>query len=278
MKRLLLFPVLAGLWTGILVSFAMGLALYHPSGSSVSIDRVADVVAIWALVGIPVVCVGVRERKRRRVQESASPSRRIPAFLFSFFIPVVAVLLPFASAAWSAHRLQYRFQATVSRADRIVVHCGAYNLLADPSGDGGQIVLTVVTNAAEIAAFNQMIRFGNDISSVCCKCIGFPEIDWWRDGKRIARTSVHHGKAIWWDGFSGEHSLTRHSSAELRRWLCDRGIDPDSSSSVVHDALAKAEEDARGRRNDETTGRQDDRILGFPDSRILAADAEGAER
>ena len=75
MKRLLLFPVLAGLWTGILVSFAMGLALYHPSGSSVSIDRVADVVAIWALVGIPVVCVGVRERKRRREQESASPSR-----------------------------------------------------------------------------------------------------------------------------------------------------------------------------------------------------------
>ena len=237
MKRHLLFPVLAGLWTGILVSFAMGLALYRPSGSSVSIDRVADVVAIWVLVGIPVVCVGVRERKRRHEQESSSPSRRIPAFLFAFSAPVVAVLLPFASTAWSAHR----FQAVVSRADRIEVHCGAYNLLLGSSEDSGQIVLAVVTNAAEIAAFNRMIRFGNDISSVRCKCIGFPAIDWWRDGKRIAQTSVHHGKAIWWDGFSGERPLRKSAEKELRRWLEEHGIDPDGSPSLSAPYAAPAE-------------------------------------
>jgi len=66
-------------------------------------------------------------------------------------------------------------------------------------------------------------------------CCGSPGIDWYKGGKRIALTSVQHGHAIRWRGFStmrilgfrvgyGDGPLTDESQVWLKDWFKSHGI------------------------------------------------------
>lgn len=219
------FPVLFGLWLGaILAVFVQG-ALDAPSGVVEFLATVANAAIVWALAGLLVLFIGEHERTRHRASWADSSTTKSPSFLIGVAVPVVAVLLCATPAAWAAHRLH----ATISRADRIEIRAGGFDCHWQTHS---QRALAVVTNLAEIAAFNRMIRFEGRASLVGCRCCGYPGIDWWRDGKRVALTSLQHGSAIRWDGFTGDRPLTKSAAKELRRWLQDHGVDPDGSASL----------------------------------------------
>ena len=57
-----------------------------------------------------------------------------------------------------------------------------------------------------------------------CRCCGFPGIDWYEGGQRIALTSVQHGKAIRWDGSKYDLRLSVKSGRWLVRWLVAHGV------------------------------------------------------
>ena len=219
------FPVLFGLWLGaILAVFVQG-ALDAPSGVVEFLATVANAAIVWALAGLLVLFIGEQERTRHRASWADSSTTKSPSFLIGVAVPVVAVLLVATPAAWAAHRLH----ATISRADRIEIRDGGFDCHWQTHS---QRALAVVTNLAEIAAFNRMIRFEGRASLLRCRCCGYPGIDWWRDGKRVALTSLQHGRAIRWDGFTGDRPLTKSAAKELCRWLEDHGIDPDGSASL----------------------------------------------
>ena len=219
------FPVLFGLWLGaILAMFVQGV-LDAPSGVVEFLATMANAAIVWALAGLLVLFIGEHERTRHRASWADSSTTKSPSFLIGVAVPVVAVLLCAAPAAWAAHRLH----ATISRADRIEIRDGGFDCHWQSHS---QRALVVVTNAAEISAFNRMIRFEGRASLVGCRCCGYPGIDWWRDGKRVALTSLQHGSAIRWDGFTGDRPLTKSAAKELRRWLEEHGVDPDGSASL----------------------------------------------
>lgn len=58
-------------------------------------------------------------------------------------------------------------------------------------------------------------------------CCGYPGIDWWKGGERVALTSVQHGLALRWGFFSDDYPFTDESSKALVQWLKDRGISAD---------------------------------------------------
>ena len=220
-----LFPVLFGLWLGaILAVFVQGF-LDGPSGVVEVLATVANAAIVWALAGLLVLFIGEQERTRHRASWADSSTTKSPSFLIGVAVPVVAVLLGATPAAWAAHRLH----ATISRADRIEIRDGGFDCHWQSHS---QRALAVITNSAEIAAFNRMIRFKGRASLLRCRCCGYPGIDWWRDGKRVALTSLQHGRAIRWDGFTGDRPLTKSAAKELCRWLEDHGIDPDGSASL----------------------------------------------
>ncbi len=114
------------------------------------------------------------------------------------------------------------FLSTIASADKVVIRKGGYDC-CKKSVDG-DIVLLTITNAADIAAFNEMFQLDDDSNSDCF-CCGFPGIDWWRDGERIALTGIQHCQAIRWRGFSmGDRHLTGKAASELSDWLSRRSI------------------------------------------------------
>ena len=222
-KPIEFFPGLLGIWFGVLLAVLIQGLLSGPSDIVEFLASVGNSAVIWALVGLLILFIGEHERNRLRASGNEPRPLKSAPFLIGIIVPVAAMLLGATPAAWSAHR----FRSTIARADRIEIRGGGFNTL---SALDGQPVLAVVTNAAEIAAFNRMIRFETLASLFRCRCIGYPGIDWWRDGKRVALTSLQHKRAIRWDGFTGDRPLTEGSAEELCRWLEDHGIDPDGSA------------------------------------------------
>ena len=111
-----------------------------------------------------------------------------------------------------------RFISAVGEADRVVIRDGGFC-----HGDQDcEPALYVLTNKAEIAAFNQMFRFTG--SRPRCKCCGYPGVDWWKGDGRIVKSAIHHGMALRCEGFSSDLGLALGSRAQLREWFkqhCD---------------------------------------------------------
>ena len=234
-KPIEFFPGLLGIWFGVLLAVLIQGLLPGPSDIVEFLASVGNSAVIWALVGLLILFIGEHERNRLRASGNEPRPLKSAPFLIGIIVPVAAMLLGATPAAWSAHR----FRSTIARADRIEIRDGGFNTLSELDG---QPVLAVVTNAAEIAAFNRMIRFETLASLFRCRCIGYPGIDWWRDGKRVALTSLQHKRAIRWDGFTGDRALTEGSAEELCRWLENHGIDPDGSPALKDPALESAKE------------------------------------
>ena len=119
------------------------------------------------------------------------------------------------------------FFRTVAEADRIVVRDGGFDCCTPEEIIDRQKVFVVITNAAEIAAFTAMIRFEDGPGGGQCMCCGYPGIDWWKGGERVALTSVQHGLALRWGFFSDDYPFTEESAKALVQWLKDRGISAD---------------------------------------------------
>ena len=116
-----------------------------------------------------------------------------------------------------------RFATLIAAADRIVVRKGGY--ICHSKNVDEQPVAATITNAAEIAAFNGSLRFYRNYPGLSCWCCGYPGIDWWSGGRRIVLSSVQHGRALRWEGFSGDMPLVKDSSIKLQSWLQDHGIE-----------------------------------------------------
>ena len=110
--------------------------------------------------------------------------------------------------------LNMRFRAMVRDADRVVIRDGGGLCHSDPDKEPS---LYEITNKTEIAEFNRMFRFSSQ--TMLCFCCGYPGVDWWRDGKRIAVSAIHHGIALRIEGKSFAWHLSPRSQKRIKEWL-----------------------------------------------------------
>jgi len=68
------------------------------------------------------------------------------------------------------------------------------------------------------------IRFQPEQTTPSCECIGYPGIDWYCGGERIAVTSAQHCRTIRWKDFPTDAVLTPESRAWLEKWLVEHGV------------------------------------------------------
>ena len=110
--------------------------------------------------------------------------------------------------------VEISFNAAVKDADRVVIRDGGGLCHSNPDKEP---VIFEITNKAEIAAFNDMFKFAG--RTMPCLCCGYPGIDWWRDGKRVAVSALHHGNALRVEGIVGDMRLTIESGRRIQEWL-----------------------------------------------------------
>jgi len=48
-------------------------------------------------------------------------------------------------------------------------------------------------------------------------------------GEKLAQTALHHGKTVWWDGFTWDFVLTEKSQKEIAAWLSSHSIPQDNA-------------------------------------------------
>ena len=114
-----------------------------------------------------------------------------------------------------------KFQNAIKNADRIVIRDGGYNCCIKDVD--AQPQLYVITNAAEIAAFNRLFKFRPELPDDC-SCCGYPGIDWWQGEKKLALTAVKHGHALKWKEFHGAMTFSNWSDHHLHQWFADHAI------------------------------------------------------
>ena len=152
-----------------------------------------------------------------RAQVGRSVWRIVRESLVWFFaavhLAVVALWLYFTTGMFG-FAITPLFKASVKDADRVVIRDGGGPC---HSRLDNEPALFEITNKVEIAAFNDMFRFSG--RTMPCACCGYPGIDWWRDGQRIAVSSLHHGYALSMKGFAGNLRLTLSSSRRIQKWL-----------------------------------------------------------
>ncbi len=110
--------------------------------------------------------------------------------------------------------LNMQFRAMVRNADRVVIRDGGGLCHSNPDREPS---LYEITNKTEIAEFNQMFRFSSQ--TMRCRCCGYPGVDWWRNGMRIAVSALHHGTALRIEGKSFDWRLSPSSQERIKEWL-----------------------------------------------------------
>ncbi|MBR5549483.1 MAG: hypothetical protein IKU71_07115 [Kiritimatiellae bacterium] len=176
-------------------------------------DITSDFFPLAVAFGAALICLVAPAQphigKSARVGDSA---------LLAWFFAVVHLLIlgfwVYFSTGFFGLLFNAKFKAAVKDADRIVVRDG--NGLWSSSPDK-EPVLFGVTNKAEIAAFNDMFKFAR--REMSCKCSGYPGIDWWRDGQRIAVAGIHHNRKLRMSGIGGDLRFTAESKRCVQEWL-----------------------------------------------------------
>ena len=118
-----------------------------------------------------------------------------------------------------------KLKGLTKNADRIVIREGGFDCCGKVgTTEKDDKRLLVITNATEIAEFNALFDFkAEDYGR--CMCCGYPGIDWYRKGKRIALTAMQHGHSLRWKGFRsgsdkfGDCYYTDGSKAKLTDWF-----------------------------------------------------------
>ena len=169
------------------------------------------------VVAIIVALVGALVPGRPHIGRSAwRIVREVMAWLFAaVHLAIVALWLYFATGAFDFVIIPV-FRAAVCDADRIVIRDGGGLCHSKPDEEPS---LFEITNKADIASFNEMFKFSG--RTMPCCCCGYPGIDWWRDGRRVVVSALHHGHALRVEGFVGDLRLTVVSSQRIQKWLED---------------------------------------------------------
>ena len=115
------------------------------------------------------------------------------------------------------------FRKLVATADRIVIRDGGQHDCCGAKIDE-QPILAELTDPSEISAFNAMLEFSVPENLCFCACCGHPGVDWWKDGKRIVLSSVHHGRSFRWSGFPCDAQFSPASAKTLSEWFEARGL------------------------------------------------------
>ena len=132
--------------------------------------------------------------------------------------------------------LNAEFQKMAAQADKIVIRHGGFNCCGDVDGD--PILATIQDRkviediVAHLVFEPDYIENASDLG--LCGCCGYPGMDWYRGGKRIALMSVQHGQRLRWAGFSPSRKLgfavgvvdgplSKESADWFAAWLEDRG-------------------------------------------------------
>jgi hypothetical protein len=68
-----------------------------------------------------------------------------------------------------------------------------------------------------------MISVENNRGISMCMCCGEPSIEFYRGKELAVSLSMHHGRALRWDGWPGDAELTNISGESLTRWLAEHG-------------------------------------------------------
>jgi hypothetical protein len=129
----------------------------------------------------------------------------------------------FSQPAW---KYEGQLHNAIQMADRIVVLDGGYD---QDSVVDKYTAICQITDAAVVKDEFENLRFEVGQSARVCNCRGYPTIVWFCGEKRLARTSVQHGKAIRWEGFLGDGQvmdaeLTKESGAWLVNCLVRNGV------------------------------------------------------
>ena len=116
----------------------------------------------------------------------------------------------------------WKLRKVMLKADRIVVRDGGMNCCRPVDNNP---VFFEVTDPEEIKTFIENMKICGYGDPQGCECCGWPGIDFYKDGKRIALTSVKDGAGIWWK--KSEAELTEGAQKWLREWLVKNGVSED---------------------------------------------------
>ena len=174
---------------------------------------VSDFLPLAVAFGAALICWAAPARphvgKNARVGDSASL-----AWFFAVLHLLILGFWVYFSTGFFGLLLNAKFKAAVKDADRVVIRDGGGLCHSDPDKEPS---LIEITNRADIAAFNEMFKFAR--REMSCKCCGYPGIDWWRDGQRIAVAGIHHRRKLRVTGISGDLCFTGESGSRVQRWL-----------------------------------------------------------
>ena len=161
-------------------------------------------------------------RIRKAWMPNSKPRLYIRLFEGAAYLALAGILL-FSSWKLFAFTVGYnlKFQNIIKNADRIVIRDGGYDCCIKDVD--AQPRLYVITNAAEIAAFNRLFRFRPELPDDCA-CCGYPGIDWWQGDRKLALTAVKHGHGLKWKGFHGAKAFSNWSNHHLHQWFADHAI------------------------------------------------------
>ncbi len=169
------------------------------------------------VVALAAIALGIAFSRRLTAKRN---DFKVAKFFAVLHLAVIMLLIHFGLGYFGL-AMNARFNAMVQHADRVVVRDGGGGCCSiddDP-------VLYEITNKAEIARFNEMFRFSE--RQMQCRCGGFPGVDWWLDGKRIAVSAMHHGRAFRMQHEGYDWRLTADSRRRIGKWLKDNcRIDP----------------------------------------------------
>jgi hypothetical protein len=158
------------------------------------------------------------EFTRRNLQKTHTRAAGTCVVGVAFLVWAVVCTAATASDPWTDHG---EFLKAISAADAIVVRDGGFDCCQSVDG---QKTLFRVTDPHEIKEIAAHIKFQSLQATEGCMCCGYPGIDWYKDGQRIALTSLQHGVALRWKGYPGDAQFTQESAAWIVTWLAKHAV------------------------------------------------------
>lgn len=156
-------------------------------------------------------------QSRNPCEEGVGPAGQSP-FLLRAILFAICLLAGLGLRHFFSFDPNEHFGRAILGADRVVIRNGGHDCCGNDVDS--QEVFVEFADSQVIEEISQKLTFQRRYPSLLptvtrCRCCGYPGIDWYRDGKRVALTSVQHRVAVRWVGFDHDAILSAQSS----RWL-----------------------------------------------------------
>lgn len=189
----------------------------------------------------------------RRVVASQSPVAQLPAGGFAALreFELLDTALPDGQVrafreTHPACRVRFEWRDALMTAlkgvDRLVLRSGG-TCHRQPAEE---TVLFETRDAAEIAAFLDLIEINEKQSNGICMCCGTPTFDFYAGERHLAMVGVQHGQALRWE-WPADGRLTRSSRERFATWLEQRGAPESAKAARELAAQEKAQERVKSR-------------------------------